>query len=324
MASRSAALLLMLLTISLLPVAAVQGQASGPAVTIECSPDVLKIDIGPGDSRTGTAFCTLENPSAFSEEIEIEVEVEGVGFAAPDSVLLGAGDEETIAISFVASPGADVANIDANVSATVSSFNSIPCLWCDPETDSIVVAVGQYAEWSMTVQTQFVILAAEATTAILIEVENRGNDADDYSITILNESGLQKAGLSFEVTGDTGTRLAPDGKETLTVTVSASDAVATKDWEIRFRLQSGFDSTYDIEEVFNLATEQKPQTAVALASLPPWALPVAGAGAGVIIFVAVALVVWRIFRRQDGLSAEQLTSFDIGVRDDDDDLLAAL
>ena len=325
MVSRGALVVMSVLILSLLPFGALRAQAqTAPAVTIECSPDLLEIDSGPGGGLTTTGRCTLENPSAFVEDIEISVNVQGLNAAYPETVTLGAGDSETIDIVFATAPRSAVANIDANITAQVVSFSGVLCLWCGEEEDSFVIAIKQYAEWTLTVQTQFVTLTAESETEILIEVENRGNSDDDYNINILNESGLQSAGLTFEVNGVSGDMLNQGGKETLTVTVSASDIIPTRDWEVRFTLESGYDSGYDIQEVFNLDTEEKPQTAKALQSLPTWVLPTAGAVFGGLVFIAVALFVWRTFLTSDDVSLGDISSWSENDMDIDDDLLAEL
>jgi hypothetical protein len=324
MVSRGVLVAISVLMLSLLSTGVVQAQFLAPAVTVDCSPDLLEIDSGPGGALTATGRCTLDNPSAFAEEIEISVNVQGLTAAYPETITLAAGDSETIDVVFAAAPRSAVANFDANITVQVASFNGVPCLLCGEEEDSFVIAIKQYAEWSLTVQTQFVTLSAESTTDILIEVENRGNSDDDYNINILNESGLQGAGLTFEVNGLSGEMLNQGGKETLTVTVSASNIIPTRDWEVRFSLESGYDSSYDIEEVFNLDTEEKPQTAQALQSLPPWVLPAAGAVVGGLAFIAVALFVWRTFIRSEGISTEDISSWSESDFDIDDDLLAEL
>ena len=301
----------------LLAAPSVSGQIVNPSATIDCSPDQMRIDVGPGASRTTTATCTVDNPTVYTEEVSIEVTVNGFSSAAPESVNVPPGSDASFEIIFAADPGTPMANFDAEVVASVSSFNGVPCQWCGEDNDSFVISVEQYAEWSMTVQTQFVTIPAEGDSTVLIEVENRGNGPDGYSIEILNRSGLEEAGLTFQLSGGSGAALQTDGRETVSVDVNASSNIATRDWEIRFRIQSDFDSSYRIEEVFNLDTTEKPQSAVAIESLPAWAIPAAGVGTSLVLIMIVAVILSRRLAGDDDFS-------DYALDDLEDDLRGAL
>ena len=127
--------MMFVLMLSLLTFEGLQAQVPSPAITIECSPDLLEIDSGPGGELSAAGQCTLENPSAFVEEIEISVTVQGLNAAYPETITVASGGSQTFDVVFASAPRSPVANFDANVTAQVTSFNGVPCVWCGEEDE---------------------------------------------------------------------------------------------------------------------------------------------------------------------------------------------
>ena len=69
-----------------------------PGIEITCvnEENSLDLEVISGNAQA-IAICTIENPSSFNEEIEIEYDGDGLSVAGPESLTLAAGDEQTIA-----------------------------------------------------------------------------------------------------------------------------------------------------------------------------------------------------------------------------------
>ena len=69
-----------------------------PEVILECDEDV-EINPSPGSSRTGLINCVAENPSMFSETIDITVQSGKLASSAPDTITLTAGSSTDFQVS---------------------------------------------------------------------------------------------------------------------------------------------------------------------------------------------------------------------------------
>ena len=96
-----------------------------PGVILECDDDV-EIDPSPGSSRTGSVNCVVENPSTFSETIDIIVQSGILASAAPGTLMLAAGSSTDFQVSLSSDEAESPGEILVNITATVSQVNDVP------------------------------------------------------------------------------------------------------------------------------------------------------------------------------------------------------
>lgn len=115
-----------------------------PEVIIECD-DEVEINPGPGQTRTAIVDCTVENPSLFSETIDIQIVSGPLAAAAPDSLTIGAGSSTSFEVILQSDVDQAPGEILVNITATVSEVNGIPQpLFASSDSDSVIVNIIQY------------------------------------------------------------------------------------------------------------------------------------------------------------------------------------
>ena len=115
----------------------VNAQASpNPDIGIVCSPANFPIEVYPGATRTGTTYCTLNNPTAYSENVAITVTAGGLAYAAPGTVTVGAGQEVTFEVSVRGDQRMAEGQRTVSITARVDTATGVPCGTCTPKTTS--------------------------------------------------------------------------------------------------------------------------------------------------------------------------------------------
>ena len=172
-----------------------------PDVELECQQEAF-LEVYPGSTRTGFYFCTVRNPTAYSEEVEIQISSDVLQSSGPETMSLGPNAETDIVINLRGEQGMDAQSISVETMATVVSANGID--------------VTALPEASDTADTTAVILQYSAPTIQLTEAEitiasgqnydynviygNNGNGDDDkmlIGISSGNLDDLETAGFSI-------------------------------------------------------------------------------------------------------------------------------
>ena len=90
--------LIVLFSLSHLPLPNAEAQVGAAAVNLECvsvdASGTVQVEVYPGATLTGQALCTVSNPNSYQEKIEIEVQSDGLVNSAPGSITLGPNAEE--------------------------------------------------------------------------------------------------------------------------------------------------------------------------------------------------------------------------------------
>ena len=117
-----------------------------PSVVITCD-DPGPVEVWPGSTRTTIVYCTLENPTMYSESVEIgtESEEEGFLFAAPQTVTIGAGQELDIQVIIRVPELYPAGTYSANITAKVTQANGVEVgAFTSTEEDSVSFEVMKY------------------------------------------------------------------------------------------------------------------------------------------------------------------------------------
>ena len=100
-------------------------QVSGAAVSLEC-PQMVEV-VDPLGNVSMTYLCSVENPTAYMENISIETQSENIGAQSVQFIEVGAGQEELIEIIVTwNSSNQTGASYAVSVSATVVELNDSP------------------------------------------------------------------------------------------------------------------------------------------------------------------------------------------------------
>ena len=108
----------------LLVVSPVQAQVSPfAAVSITCAPASLDIAVNPGSTYTAFTTCTVTNPTAWTEKVEIQVQASGLTAGYPGSIYIGSGAETDVQIVLRAQPYMPMVSLQVSVTGTVTELN---------------------------------------------------------------------------------------------------------------------------------------------------------------------------------------------------------
>jgi hypothetical protein len=115
-----------------------------PEVILECDDDV-EIDPSPQSTRTGLINCVAENPSMFSETIDIASQSGQLASAAPDTITLAAGSSTDFQVSLRSDEAESPGEILVNITATITQVNGVPYPTGASDEEEITVTIIEYS-----------------------------------------------------------------------------------------------------------------------------------------------------------------------------------
>ena len=115
-----------------------------PEVILECDDDV-EIDPSPGSTRTGLVNCVAENPSMFSETIDIALQSGQLASAAPDTITLAAGSSTDFQVSLRSDEAEPPGELLVNITATITQVNGVPFPAGSSDEEEITVTIIEYS-----------------------------------------------------------------------------------------------------------------------------------------------------------------------------------
>ena len=115
-----------------------------PEVILECDDDV-EIDPSPQSTRTGLVNCVAENPSMFSETIDIALQSGQLASAAPGTITLEAGTSTDFQVSLTSDEAESPGEILVNITATVTQVNGVPYPAGSSDEEEITVTIIEYS-----------------------------------------------------------------------------------------------------------------------------------------------------------------------------------
>ena len=317
--------ILLLSTCSITTTSAQDSPLPGIEITCVNEETTLYLDyIGMGDYYA-LAICTIENPSSFNEDIEIDYDGDGLSVTGPESLSLAAGAEETIEISvFSNSPESVVYNM--TVSVQVTSVQGSPDLadflqvFLPSDETNIVAQVAEFVDLRVTSQPSSLILSSELMQPMSasIIVTNDGNVDDDVTVTIQNSAILNERDIGWNITSSGGgnTINGAGGSETYTIRFNPNPNMQEESFSVVIRVKSNVDNSesVDVTLVINTTAPEESVLDLTAMNIPSWAY----AAAGTLALLFVLAIVRSVTKRAKKASKSYLDELD-GIEEDFED-----
>ena len=141
-----------------------------PDVQLECQLET-RIEVYPGSTNSGFYLCIVTNPTAYSEEVEIEISSGSLQSFGPGTMSIGPGAEMEFAINLKGEQGMDAQSISVETKATVVTANGID--------------VSALPEASDTADTSAMIMQYSAPTIQLTEAVITITSGQDYACDVI-------------------------------------------------------------------------------------------------------------------------------------------
>ena len=124
----------------------VQSDQVAPGVNIECDDNIDSIDSSPVHPTRSTYFgCLVENPSSFTEEIELQYGESGLDIIGPTTIVLGPGNSDTVLIQARATIHKEDGEYESSVTAIVNRVAGVQTGVLAPsDSDDISLTVDPY------------------------------------------------------------------------------------------------------------------------------------------------------------------------------------
>ena len=221
-------------------VAAVQAQTS-PDVSLTCD-QPQPIDVYPGATRTTIIYCTLTNPTTFSEKVELTYQSGVIAVAGPGSATVPPGDT-----SFQVAARADLRMPEGHqvvtISATVTQWNGAPVSGASTPTEAKVLTVfKQFSRLRVGSELAFLQLRPKVDYTLVFDVYNDGNARDKFNVEIQNYDELNDEGfqLSLPLISQEIDSLAPPEKFRVQMRTPKNQGWTDKYFSLQFKATSEY------------------------------------------------------------------------------------
>ena len=322
--SRRPLLLAAILILSSLTIAPVSAQQSPlPGIEITCMNEENPLFLEPNSNGAqATATCTIENPSSFNEDIEIDYDGDGLTMVGPESMSLEAGAEETIQI-MVSSNSLASTVYNMTVSVQVTSVQGQDWLqflemFLPSDETNIVAQVAEFVDLSASLQPNSLLLSSDLMQdmSVSLMISNDGNVDDNIDVSIQDLPLLDERNIGWNITnsGQGSTIDSSGGSATYTLRFTPNPAMADESFSITIRVKSEFsnsDSVYLTLTINTTAPEESLLDLTAM-NIPVWAY----IAAGTLTFLLVFAIILSITKRVKSASQGYLDEMD---GDDDED-----
>ena len=171
------------------------------SVTIECEPKVngsnVMIDVEPGSNNYGSAICTVSNPTAYIEKVEIEVTSDVLSYSAPGSVYVSGGSEEEFTLGLSGQTAMRTDTFEVKVKATVTEISGVPPFNAASSEATVIAEAAHYGGCSLELLDSVMIFPPGEEFYLNLKINNLGNGVDTFDISLdpasqvfLEESGF--------------------------------------------------------------------------------------------------------------------------------------
>ena len=158
------------------------------AVTIECEPSVkgsnVLIDVEPGSENYGSAICTVSNPTAYTEKVELEVTSDVLSHSAPGSVYVSPNSEEEFTLGLSGQTAMRTDTFEVLVKATVTELNGLPPLNAASSEASVIAEAVHYGGCSLELVESVSVFSPNDEFFLDIKINNLGNGVDTFDISL--------------------------------------------------------------------------------------------------------------------------------------------
>ena len=170
-----------------------------PSVTLDCSPLNVDLNSKEGETNTATTYCTLSNDSSFNEEIDINVEVSEIQYAAPSTVTVAAGGETEFEVTWRTDTAQTVAEHNFTITATVSSVNGVTWDFLgEQDSNEGMIYLIQYGAEDLYIQVGPNVFGSAIQFQIVCDVSNEGNGNDKIVVELDNGAELAEKGFIID------------------------------------------------------------------------------------------------------------------------------
>ena len=167
-------------------------QSALAAVDLECTAPypsgTVEIEVHPGATLTGYSDCTVSNPSAHTEKIEIQVTADGLVSSAPSSFTLAAGAEKDFQVVVRADSRMTMQGRSLVVTATVSEMSNIPPPNLADSQVNQIINILQFAELNLEMVEAFKKIEVGSDAILEYKIYNSGNWVDKFIFSTESES----------------------------------------------------------------------------------------------------------------------------------------
>ena len=198
MVSRTIALASVLLLTCLSLNFPVQAQAPVAAISVACD-ELMEIDVQTGGSHSSNVTCEIENPTAYTEKVEITIDSGEFAHSAPGSMYIAPGSSETFDLRIQAEQGTSVQSRTVVVNVQVTEMNGLPPANAAESDAKFTLKILQYYGCSIGNQNSFTEVEVGMEFELAFEIYNLGNGGDlmDLSLSEASTSLLDEIGFSY-------------------------------------------------------------------------------------------------------------------------------
>jgi hypothetical protein len=317
-------IVLLISSLSFSPVTAQGSPLPGIEITCVNEENPLFLEVNSGSAQA-VASCTIENPSSYAEEIEIEYDGDGLSVAGPESLSLAAGDEQTIQISAQSSSLESIV-YNMTVSVQVVSVQEIEVgeflqMFLGSDETNILALVPDFVDLRVTSQPASMVLSSELMQPMSasVMITNDGNVEDDLTVTIQNSAVLDQRNIGWNIT-NSGQGDAIDsngGSATYTLRFTPNSNMDDESLSITIRIKSGFDNSesVDVTLIINTTAPEENILDLTAMNIPTWAY-IAAATLGTLFLFAILR---SVTKRANRASQAHLGELDDGYDEDEDE-----
>ena len=221
-------------------VAAVQAQTS-PDVSLTCD-QPAPIEVYPGALRSTIIYCTLTNPTTFSEKVDLTYQQGIISVAGPGSATVPPGDT-----SFQVAARADLRQPEGQqvvtITATVTQWNGAPVTAATSPTEAKVMTVfKQFSRLRVGAELAFIQLRPKVDYTLVFDVYNDGNARDKFNVEIQNYHEMVDEGfqLSLPLISQEIDSLAPPEKFRVQMRTPKNQGWTDKYFSLQFKATSEY------------------------------------------------------------------------------------
>ena len=195
-------------------------QVPSAAVTIECEPSVngsnVMIDVEPGSDNYGSAICTVSNPTAYIEKVEIEVTSDVLSYSAPGSLYVNGNSEEEFTLGLSGQTATLTDTFEILVKATVTELSGLPPPNAASSEASVIAEALHYGGCSLELVESVSVFAPRDEFFLDIQINNLGNGLDTFDINLDSASqvSLEDSGFVLSLS-TTRVQLSPESPTTI-------------------------------------------------------------------------------------------------------------
>lgn len=212
-----------------------------PTLKIEsCTPEKAAVTVTPSSPGTASFTCTLVVTKPPAVGILV-VSVSGTTSALPGasivvspmSIPFNTPASQQISVTVTIPQAAPVSTGKASITVTGTYPGASPT----PATAEVPIQVTQYFRLSPRSEQAFVQFTPGAGTALQLDVDNRGNGMDSFSLEIVNLRELQKKNWIVATSRVTLENVPSDEFDTVKITVQSPKPPITYEWGTTLSIQ---------------------------------------------------------------------------------------